>query len=308
VLVRNPPVAVTDNLFMLGTSEYPVFLFKGDREGAIFEGGVSAVGPLVREQMRQLSLPAEAVKQVIVTHAHPDHVMAVPFFRGMFPGIRVVASEKAAATMGAEKAIAFFCGVDQMLGQSLQKAGLLGQQDLPGPPAEKRIAVDHTVKEGDEIHVDGAIFKVLETPGHSECSLSFFEPVERILIISDATGYYMPQEGSWWPNYFSGYRDYMRSIERLAGLGAEVLCLSHNAAIEGADDVAGYFRDALAATHEYHQRIIAEAKAGKPARQIAEVLGAEIHAKAPLLPLDFFQKNCWLLVKLSLKHEGIEAK
>ncbi len=38
---------------------------------------------------------------------------------------------------------------------------------------------------------------------------------------------------------------------------------------------------------------------------IAEGLGAEIHEKKPLLPLDFFQKNCGLLVKLSLQHEGI---
>ena len=102
--------------------------------------------------MRQLGIPAEAVKQVVVTHAHPDHVMAVPLFREMFPGIRVVASEKAAATMGAEKAIAFFCDVDEMLDQSLQKAGLLGQQAPPGDRlAEKRIAVDRTVKEGDAI-------------------------------------------------------------------------------------------------------------------------------------------------------------
>lgn len=307
MLVQNPPVAVTNNLFMLGTVEYPVYLFKGDREAAIFEGGIGAVGPLVSEQMRQLDIPAELVKQVVVTHAHPDHVMAVPAFRRMFPGVRVVASEKAAATMDAEKAIAFFSGVDQMLAQSLRKAGRIADRDVP-PLAEKRIAVDRTVKEGDELRIAGAVFTVLETPGHSECSLSFFEPVERILLISDATGYYMPQDHSWWPNYFSGYGDYVRSIERLAGLGAEVLCLSHNAAIEGADAVAGYFRDALAATRQYHERIVAEAQAGKPARGIAGALGAEIHAKAPLLPLDFFQKNCGLLVKLSLKHEGIEAR
>ena len=50
---------------------------------------------------------------------------------------------------------------------------------------------------------------------------------------------------------------------------------------------------------------MAETKAGKPVRQIAEELGAEIHRQTPLLPLDFFQKNCGLLVKQSLKHEGL---
>ena len=52
-------------------------------------------------------------------------------------------------------------------------------------------------------------------------------------------------------------------------------------------------------------RIAAEARSGKPARQIGEELGAEIHEKTPVLPLDFFQKNCSLLVKQSLRVAGI---
>ena len=308
VLIRNPPVAITENLFMLGTAEYPVYLFKGDREAAVFEGGIGPVGQVLEEQWTQLNVPRDSVKHVVVTHAHPDHVMAVPRFREMFPGVCVVASEKAAATLGVEKAMAFFCTADEALTGGLRSLGLVPPGSGPATLAEKRIAVDRTVKEGDELRVDGAVFTVLETPGHSECSLSFFEPVERILLVSDATGYYMPQDNAWWPNYFSGYAAYVGSIERLAGLGAEVLCLSHNAAIRGADDVAEYFQNALKATQEYHGRIVAEARAGKPARQIAEALGAEIHAKTPVLPVEFFQKNCGLLVKLSLKHEGMEGR
>ncbi len=306
MLVQDPPVAVTDNLFMLGTNEYPVYLFKGDREGAVFEGGISAVGPLVREQVRQLEVAPESVKLVIVTHAHPDHVMAVPALRAMFPRARVAASEKAANTLAAEKAIAFFCGVDEALAGALRKSGRLPEDCLSQAPAERQIAVDLILKEGDAVEVDGASFRVLETPGHSECSLSFFEPVERILLVSDATGYYIPQDHSWWPNYFADYATYLSSIERLAELGAEVLCLSHNAVVRGADDVAAYFRDVLEATAAYHERIVAEIRSGKAVRQLAEILGTEAYQKAPLLPLDFFQKNCGLLVKLSLKHAGIE--
>jgi glyoxylase-like metal-dependent hydrolase (beta-lactamase superfamily II) len=219
-----------------------------------------------------------------------------------------------------EKAVAFFCGVDEALTGALLGSGRIPPGSRPATLAEKRIAIDRTVKDEDVIAVDGAAFHVLETPGHSECSLSFFEPVERILVVSDATGFFMPQERaghhpkdgragwSWWPCYFSGYAAYVGSIERLAGLHAEILCLSHNAVVQGADDVAEYFRGTLKATQEYHQRIVAQAKAGMPARQIAETLGAEIHAKTPVLPVDFFQKNCGLLVKMSLRHEGMEAK
>ncbi len=72
--------------------------------------------------------------------------------------------------------------------------------------------------------------------------------------------------------------------------------------------MAAYFRGALAATRSYHDRIVAETKAGRNPQEIAAALGAEVYAKTQLLPLDFFQRNCALLVKQSLRHEGIEQK
>jgi glyoxylase-like metal-dependent hydrolase (beta-lactamase superfamily II) len=243
---------------------------------------------------------------VIVTHAHPDHVMAVPLFREMFPGVQVIASATAAKTLQAEKAVAFFCKMDDMLTGALIQSGVVGEQHRRPPLAANQIAVDRVVREGDTIEVDeGVALEVLETPGHSDCSLSFYDRARRILIISDATGYYVPDYDTWWPNYFTDYGAYVRSIERLATLDADVLCLSHNAVIRGADDVRDYFRRALEVTQAYHQRIVADAQAGKPAEEIAAALGAEVYQKTQLMPPDFFVKNCGLLVKISLKHAGI---
>ncbi|MDZ7620252.1 MAG: MBL fold metallo-hydrolase, partial [Patescibacteria group bacterium] len=148
-------------------------------------------------------------------------------------------------------------------------------------------------------------FTVLETPGHSDCSISLHDPQRGLLVISDASGFYMPALGTWWPGYFTGYEKYVHSMERLAALDAETLCLSHYGAIRGRDEVRAYLTGAIAATRQYHERIIAETKAGRSAREIAEQLGEEIHRVTPILPLDFFQKNCGIMVKQSLKHEGL---
>jgi glyoxylase-like metal-dependent hydrolase (beta-lactamase superfamily II) len=264
------------------------------------------MGPLLAEQLAALGVAAALVRQAVVTHAHPDHVMAVPALREMFPGVRVLASEAAARTLAAPKTVGFFRQVDEALTGALLRAGHIREAHRPKPLAEDRIAIDRVVGEGDVIALaGGAAFRVLATPGHSDCSLSFHQPKDGILVISDATGYYLPDQAYWWPNYFTGYGAYRASIRRLAGLGAEVLALSHNAAIKGAADVAAYFDGALAATEAYHARILREAKAGRSVRQMAEALGAEVHAKAGLLPLDFFQKNCGVLVKQSLREEGM---
>jgi hypothetical protein len=128
-----------------------------------------------------------------------------------------------------------------------------------------------------------------------------------VLIISDATGYYLPDPDCWWPNYFSGYGAYLDSMRRLAGIDAVTLCLSHNAVIQGADAIQDYFRRAIADTEGYHQRIVDAVKGGRSAGELAEELGAEVFEKTSLMPLDFFQKNCGLLVKQSLKPEGLDA-
>lgn len=302
---ESPPFAVTDSFWVLGSLEYPIYLFLEDGEGAIFEGGIGATAPLLVEQLEQIGIPLGQVRQLVLTHAHPDHVMAAGQLRKRIPGVQIIASEKAAKALASEKVFGFFVQMDQGLVASLAGRGAVRPEHCPPPPEEKQITVDRVVKEGDAITVERSTFQVLETPGHSECSLSFYEPSKKILLISDATGYYMPQDGSWWPNYFADYGAYLRSIERLAQLPAEVLGLSHNAVLRGEERIRDYFAGAIAATRGYHERIVAEAKSGKAPRRIAEGLGSEIHAKVGLMPLEFFQKNCGLLVKLSLKHEGI---
>ena len=304
MIKNNPPVQLTDTLTMLGTNEYPIYLVKGGDEGAIFEGGVGAIGPLLERQLAELEIGADYVKQIFVTHAHPDHVMAVPALRKMFPDAMVCASKPAAQVMSFDKAISFFCKADQMITASLQNSGSVGPEDTPEPLEEMRIPVDTYHADGDLAIIGDAEYEVLFTPGHSDCSLSFYCPAEGAAIISDATGYYLP-EGFWWPNYFAHYGEYLDSIKRLAELEIEVLCLSHNAAIAGADDVKAYFQGAIQATEAYHNRIISEVKAGKSVREIGGQLGQEVFAKTQLMPLEFFQKNASLLVKKSMEYEEI---
>jgi glyoxylase-like metal-dependent hydrolase (beta-lactamase superfamily II) len=308
MLITTSPTVITDNLLVLGPIQYPIYFVRSGGEAAIFEGGVGACGPVVEGHVAQLGLSRDSVKQIVVTHGHPDHVMAVPTFRRLFPQARVLASPQAAAVMVNEKAVGFFSKMDGALTQWLLSQGAITEQQRPTPLAEFKIPVDATIKEGDTVTVGDLRFGVLATPGHSECQLAFYEPKAGLLIASDATGFFMPEyDQTWWPNYFTDYGQYMNSIRKLAALDARVLCLSHNAVVTGAEAVKSYFARVIAATEAYHQRIVAAVKSGTPVKTLAEQLGAEAHARGGRLALDFFQKSCASLIKLSLKHEGIEA-
>jgi 2-aminobenzoylacetyl-CoA thioesterase len=308
MLEMDPPAAVADGLWMLGTSEYPVFFVQDQGQGAIFEGGVSAVVPTVRDQLAQLGVKKDAVQQVIITHAHPDHVMAVPGFRALYPHVEVSASGAAAGTLAVEKAVKFFGKIDGMLTQALVEGGSVSEAPDVPPLIEYQIPIDRLLAEGDEVLVGARSFAVLATPGHSDCSLSFHEASTGILIISDATGYYIPESDTSWPNYFFNYGDYLHSMQRLAQLEAQVLCLSHNAVIKGQAAIRDYFDRVISVTEAYHQRIVTEIKADQSPDEIAATLGAEVHEKTQLLDLSFFVKNCALLVKQSMKYAGLDSK
>jgi 2-aminobenzoylacetyl-CoA thioesterase len=303
MLIKNPPVEIADGLTMLGTNEYPIYLVRSGNEGALFEGGVGAIGPVVAEQIAELGIAADVVKQIIVTHAHPDHVMAVPAFRSLFTEATVCASEAAAGTLLVEKAVGFFTKIDGMLTAALIKAGSVTEQHRPQPLSENRIPIDRTLSEGDTVTVGDLTFTCLATPGHSDDSLSFHEPDRGILIISDATGYYIPESEYFWPNYFSDYGAYLESIRRLTNLDADIVCLSHNAVIKGDKAIRSYFDKATVAAESWHARIIqAVEDQGKGTDVIAAELGAEVYKKTQLLDVKFFQKNCEQLVKQSVKY------
>lgn len=308
MLIEKPPAEVSGDVMMFGTSPYPVYLLRGEGSGVLVEGTIGAMGPLVAEQMERCGVPFDYIARVLVTHAHPDHVMALPFFREIFPKARFTASAIAAKTLLIEKAVGFFSKIDGMLTESLLKGGVIEERHRPTVAAGPTITVDETVTDGDTIDCGSFSLRVMATPGHSDCSTSFFDAERRILVSADVTPYYISAHDYWWPNYFTGYAAYVASMERLAALGAEIVCLGHTATIRGADEAKAFFERGIAATRACHERIVADVKAGRSAQDVANAIADEVVAKLPpLLPLDFFQKNCALLVKQSLKDAGIEA-
>ena len=67
MLIKDPPVAVTPHLLMLGTNEYPLYLYKGEREGTIFEGGgdymMSPFPPWIIRLVVHITAPAPSSTQ-----------------------------------------------------------------------------------------------------------------------------------------------------------------------------------------------------------------------------------------------------
>lgn len=109
-----------------------------------------------------LARHALKVKAIVITHAHIDHIGG------------------AAKLKAATGAPVYMNANDQELYEGLDiQAGWLGMR----PP--ERTEIDAAAREGDSLTLGGASFQILETPGHTQGSISIWIPSENKLIAGD---------------------------------------------------------------------------------------------------------------------------
>lgn len=158
---------------------------------------------------------------VLLTHTHYDHIGGIPAIREAFPGIKVYASEYAAYVLqrpGARR-------VMRTLAQEAADA-YLGDDTFTLTYDDDLLYADEVIREGDEIDLGSRRLRVYETPGHTNCSLTFFEPEDKILLLSESCGVYV--DPTWIDvSILTGYEQTMQSIERCRSLGAETLIAPH---------------------------------------------------------------------------------
>ncbi len=103
-----------------------------------------------------------SVKQIVITHAHIDHVGGAMKLKRL-TGAPILINQNDYALL-------------KMLDV---QAGWVGMR----PPGQ--VAVDHSIGEADRVRVGGLTGTVLHTPGHTEGSICLYFPAEKMLFAGD---------------------------------------------------------------------------------------------------------------------------
>ncbi len=237
-----------DGIYLLNTPEMPVYLVKSGKNYLI-DSAFTFMGKKILKDLQRLGTEPH---YLLLTHSHYDHIGAAPILKRAFPRMKIVASARTAEILRKPKAIELI--------KKLEKEA----ERVFGESSEEEFqpfAVDITLGEGDSLEE----FSVLETPGHTKCSISFVFPKKSIIFVGDAAG--VIEDGYIRPQFLSSYSQYVESLKKIMKYSQFSLALGHGGIFpQGAD----FLKKSLKRTVDFRKEILALHEKFKDQEKVAE--------------------------------------
>ncbi len=238
------PDLIVPGLWRLGRKESSVYLLQGSHDTILISGGNSYILPDVLAQIDSLGFDIAQIHKFLILHAHFDHVGILPYFKRKNPKMTVYGSKRAWEILKMDKAVAT---MNEYSWLTTQRMGL--EKRLEDYDWKWRHDVQgETVKDGDAIDLGGRTVKILETPGHSSCSVAAYVPEIKGLFPSDGGG--IPNGDKIAPAGNSNFTLYQQSLKKLVDLEVEILCADHYGYFTG-EKAADYIHRSIQAADKY---------------------------------------------------------
>lgn len=191
-----------------------------DADGlTLIDGGLPLATNRIIRQITGSGRRLSDIKRILLTHAHPDHVGALPELQAR-SGAAVIACE--IEKPYAEGTLPVVRPDPESL-SSWER--LMPTMPMPG----KLPTVDRTVRDGDVIAEAMGGLQVIATPGHSPGHVSFWQPECKILFAGDVLMNAFGVSGLRLPFTVStpDMAENIRSVRKIAELDAEIACFGH---------------------------------------------------------------------------------
>lgn len=224
---------ITEHLWYLGREEAGVYVLEGKDRSVLINGGLGHILPDVLTQLKELGINVGKIDRLLILHSHFDHVGIVPYFKRTYPSIEILASEPAWKIFHIHKAIDIMNSFSRLSAKRMGLENVYDSYDLDW----RDDITGKTIGEGDRIDLGGTVLEILYTPGHTNCSISAYEPDRKALFASDGGG--IPYEETSFPSMNTNMGQYIESLEKLKPYPVDYLCADHYGYVTG--EQAGRF-------------------------------------------------------------------
>ena len=200
---------------------------EGSVSSIIISAGKSYIIPEVLRQFEAFNIDVNKIDKLLILHSHFDHVGIVPFFMRYLPGISVYSSGRAIRNLKDRKVIGMINTLNREDAMARELLDELEAYDWEWGDGFGAIEVG----DDDGISLGDTAIHVLETPGHSQCSISAYVPRLKALFPSDGGG--IPFRNTIIVYGTSNYGEFQKSLLKLSELEVRILCADHYGYVVG---------------------------------------------------------------------------
>jgi glyoxylase-like metal-dependent hydrolase (beta-lactamase superfamily II) len=260
-----------DSVVLLGAWPNCLYLLKGE-EAMIVGGGMSWVAPALERQFAAMDFDLSRIRYLAITHSHFDHCGAIPYLKRKFPRAKVLASTYAQRVFSLKKAVQFIAAMNERMLEISGAGKEAGTLDVKFDG----IYPDQTISDRDTVDLGkGITVQFLETPGHTQCSLSAYVPSLKVLFPSDAAAFpKFDGSGAAHPSPQYDFRLYQESLKKLKALEVEILAFEHHGFLRGGE-AKKFLAQAGGRTEEDRKFVLENIRGPEDVEKVVEKIAAE---------------------------------
>ncbi|MEM3828815.1 MAG: MBL fold metallo-hydrolase [Conexivisphaerales archaeon] len=207
---------ISDSLYEINLGHVKCFVVKSPKGLILIDTGLPNSLNKIKIALASVQLDLAHIKYIFITHSHLDHI-------GSLFDIKQVT----AAMVGInEKGIPFLAKVRLPRGhdpKSIVFSGLVRVMSLT--TKLKPVKVDMLLSEGSVPEEFGINMTILSTPGHTDDSVSFYFPEDKVVIVGDM--FNGEKDRLTLPSFYESKEQLLKSIDRIRQLDVNTICVSH---------------------------------------------------------------------------------
>jgi glyoxylase-like metal-dependent hydrolase (beta-lactamase superfamily II) len=189
---------------------------------SLIDAGLVGKGAYKVKAIRQAGIEPAAIKRIIMSHTHLDHIGCLAEVREQIPGAELWVHKQEAEPLeqGDERTV---YGMDMFQEMCQMQFGL--------KPGQFTFQVQRKLEGGERLDIGGMMWEVIHIPGHSAGGIALYHPAQKILIPGDVV--YADYAIGRFDLFGADAADLKNSLMRLAELEVDILLPGHNRIVTG---------------------------------------------------------------------------
>ena len=239
------PSKIDNRIVMIGNIGLPAFLMDTPKP-VLFDAGMSVMGPSYAEDIEKTLGPRQP-DLLCITHSHYDHLGASSYLKHRFPKLKLAGHPLVGEVMKNPRAVATMKGLSDTIRQLI---GTLDQSTEFVPPE-----IDIALKEDDIIDPgEGLMVRVLETPGHTRDSITYYIDPIGAVVPGEALGV-VQLDGDICPEFLTDFISYVASAQKIIAKDPLIILMPHGPSLTK-DDAKEFLEGVIPAAYTWRDMIL----------------------------------------------------